>query len=396
MSTDHFPTSGQRWLSVGRSGEADSQRAGRDAARDAVVNGDARLLMAFCSANHDPVEVLAGINGVGGGVPVIGCSTRVVIGPDGPSGTSVTLVALGGPGFSVATAGAGHDGGVRGREAGAQVAECVARVEDRPNRVLVLFTDGKKVSPEDVLAGAYRAVGASVPLVGGRSSADKVTKRSFHLHGDQVLTDSVVGAVIASDGPLGIGVRHGWRRVGEPMLVTGSRNGDVFTLNDQPALKAYLGRLGAPEEAYTDPVAFDQFARRRPLGVRRRSGEEVRSVNSAALLDQGGLHSAGEVPEGGLVWLMEGDEESVLEAAGDACRDAVAALGGHPPLGLVAFDCESRGGLLGPDGLGQEVERMMAGAAGAPVAGMQVQGEFARTRGFSGYHNQTLVILGVG
>ncbi|SRR6266540_676215 len=395
MSTDQVVTNGHRWLSVGRSAEADSRRAGQDAARAAVVNDDPCLLIAFCSANHDPDELLAGINSVGGGVPVIGCSTRIVIAPDGPATTSVAIAALGGPGFSVATAAADR-AGTRAREAGAEVAECVDRVEDRENRVMILVTDGKKVRHEDVLAGAYRVVGASVPLVGGGSGGDKVSKRSFHLHGDQVLTDSVTGAVIASDGPLGIGVRHGWCKVGEPMLVTSSRNGDVHTLNDQPALKAYLRRLGAPEEAHTDPVAFDQFARQRPLGIRRRSGEEVRSINSTVGLSQGYLHSAGEVPEGGLVWVMEGDEESVLQAAGEACRDAVAALGGQPPLGLLAFDCESRGGLLGPDGLREEVGRMMEGAAGAPVAGLQAQGEFARVRGFNGYHNQTLVILGVG
>ena len=42
--------------------------------------------------------------------------------------------------------------------------------------------------------------------------------RTFQLYGDRVLTDSVVAAGIASDAPLGIGVRHGWHRVGDPML----------------------------------------------------------------------------------------------------------------------------------------------------------------------------------
>src|SRR5262245_48939053 len=206
MGTDHVQTDPQRWLSVGRSGEADSRRAGEEAARQAVTGTDPGLLIAFCSANHDPVAVLAGINGVAGGVPVIGGSTRVVIGPDGPSPTSVVVTALGGPGFSVATAAADRAGD-RAREAGALVAGCVAQVADRPNRVLVLLTDGKKVRQEDVLAGAYRAVGASIPMVGGGTSADKVTRRSFHLHADQVLTDSVVGVAIGSEGPLGIGVR---------------------------------------------------------------------------------------------------------------------------------------------------------------------------------------------
>src|SRR5206468_2857578 len=159
-------------------------------------------------------------------------------------------------------------------------------------------------------------------------------------------------------------LRHGWRKVGDPMTVTRSVAGDVCTLNDQPALAAYLRRLGAPNEAYTDPAAFEAFARPRPIGVRRRSGEEVRNVSSSALFGRGWLRSSGEVPEGGQVWLMEGDEESVLRAADDACRDAVAALGGSPALGLLAFDCDSRGGLLGAAGMRREVDRM-AGQAGA-------------------------------
>jgi hypothetical protein len=34
-----------------------------------------------------------------------------------------------------------------------------------------------------------------------------------------------------------------------------------------------------------------------------------------------------------------------------------------------------------------------ANASGAPVAGFYTYGEIARTRGISGFHNQTLVVL---
>jgi hypothetical protein len=36
-----------------------------------------------------------------------------------------------------------------------------------------------------------------------------------------------------------------------------------------------------------------------------------------------------------------------------------------------------------------------AGACGAPVAGFYTYGEIARTRGVTGFHNQTLVVLAV-
>jgi hypothetical protein len=51
------------------------------------------------------------------------------------------------------------------------------------------------------------------------------------------LSDAVVAAGIASAGPLGIGVRHGWRRVGESMLVTSSAGNRICTLDDRPALE---------------------------------------------------------------------------------------------------------------------------------------------------------------
>jgi hypothetical protein len=41
----------------------------------------------------------------------------------------------------------------------------------------------------------------------------------------------------------------------------------------------------------------------------------------------------------------------------------------------------------------EEVARIRAHADGAPVAGFYTYGEFARTRGVNGFHNQTLVVL---
>jgi hypothetical protein len=86
----------------------------------------------------------------------------------------------------------------------------------------------------------------------------------------------------------------------------------------------------------------------------------------------------------------------VLEATGAACTDALEPLGGSPPLGLIAFDCIARRGVLGDAGITTEVGRVAQSAAGAPVAGFYTYGEIARTHGQSGFHNQTLVVLAVG
>jgi hypothetical protein len=92
---------------------------------------------------------------------------------------------------------------------------------------------------------------------------------------------------------------------------------------------------------------------------------------------------------------MEGDDQSVLAATDAACSDALASLEGHPPLGMVAFDCIARRGVLGEEGIRTEVERIGQIADDTPVAGFYTYGEIARTQGVSGFHNQTLVVLAV-
>ncbi len=417
---DRVDGSTRRWFGVGSATDRPPREAGAEATRQALRGSDPALLLVFCSALLDPGAVLAGVHEVAGEVPLIGCSGEAIITRGGATQAGVSVIALGGPGFTVRTA-FGQPAHDRQRAAGARVATCaldlmaeVSAVDaaavaaggdpeagsTQPHQVLLILTDGLATAHEEVLAGAYGVVGASVPMIGGSASPDlnpDVSARAtFHLYGHEVLRDAVVGAAIASEAPFGIGLRHGWHRVGAPMSVTHSSGGQVFTLDDRPALETYLERLTAPPEAYTDPTSFTRFADTRPLGVDRRGGADVRNVSSSEHLADGWLRSSGEIPEGGLVWLMEGDEASVLAAAGDAFKDAVDDLGGAQPLGFIAFDCASRRRLLGTAGVDEEIGLMTTQAGDAPLAGFYTWGEIARTRGIHGYHNQTLVVLAVG
>jgi len=384
-----------RWLGVGRSAERDPRSAGAAATTDALAAGDdPKCLLVFASTSYDLTELTAGVAGVADGLPFIGCTTSGEIATDGPGDHSVVVVSLGGAGFEVATASAtGVSADLRG--AGARVAECVERVKDRGHQVLLLLTDGLAGDQQEIVRGAYSVLGAVVPLVGGCAGDNLKMKRTLVFDGERVLDNAIVAIALSSDAPLGIGVSHGWRKVGQPMLVTSSAGTRVLTLDDEPALDVYLDVLNAPAEARTDPDAFTRFALTHPLGISRRSGEEVRFVAGADF----GARSLGciaPVPQGGLAWIMEGDDESVLEATDQACASALSQLAANQPLGFVAFDCIARRGVLGDAGIQSEVDRIALLAGGAPVAGFYTYGEIARVRGTNGFHNQTLVVLAIG
>ena len=383
-----------RWFGVG-SADGVGKGVGGRAADEALLSEDAKLLLVFCSPSHDLPTLLQEVRARAGDVPLIGCTTAGEIAAAGPRDASVVVTALGGDAFAAETAhatGASRD--LRG--AGAAVARCVPAREDLPHKALLVLTDGLAGDQQEIVRGAYSVLGAGVPLVGGCAGDDLKMARTSQLHGDEVLTDAVVAAGIASAAPLGIGVRHGWRRVGDPMLVTGSVGNSVYTLDDRPALDAYLEHLGVDEPADGDPEALARLALTHPFGLGRASGEDqVRFIAGGDSIERS-LCCIAEVPKGALVWIMEGDDQSVLEATDAAAGDSLAALDGRPALGMIAFDCIARRAVLGEEGgIQAEVERLAALAAGAPIAGFYTYGEIARTRGLRGFHNQTLVVFSV-
>ena len=384
----------ERWMGVGQSSDADAYAAGAAAARTALASRDAKLLVVFCSDAYDLPLLLRGINDVSRDTPLIGCSTAGEIATSGPADASVVVTAFGGPGFDAVTS-AATGVSARLRDAGAEVASAMRPVEGKPHQVLLLLTDGLAGDQQEIVRGAYGVVGAGVPLVGGCAGDDLKMRATFQLHGREVLRDAIVAAAVSSDAAFGIGVHHGWRTVGDPMLVTRSGGNRVYSLDGRPALDVYLERLGASEEARTDPAAFTRFALTHPLGLSRRSLEpQVRFVADADF-EERSIGCIAEVPQGGLTWFMEGDAESVLDATDRACAAALGGLDG-PPLGMLAFDCIARRGVLGEPGIQTEIDRVALVAGGAPVAGFYTYGEIARTHGISGFHNQTLVVLAVG
>jgi hypothetical protein len=381
-----------RWFASGTA-DTSADDAGWRAADAALVHDDAKLLIVFCSPTENLPNLIGQIRSRSGGVPLIGCTTAGEITRNGPRDGSVVVTALGGDGFVIGTAAAaGASEDLRG--AGARAARCLPSPAGHPHRVVLLLTDGLAGDQDEIIRGAYSVLGAGVPMVGGCAGDGLKMTRTFQFHGDRVLTDSVVAAGIASTGPLGIGVQHGWRTVGEPMLVTGSSPNRVDSLDDRPALDVYLERLGT-EPGQLRPENLPALALLHPLGISRHRGEEQARFITSADFTRRSLFSTAQIPQGSLVCLMEADTSAVLAATTVACFASVAALGGSSPLGMLAFDCVARRGVLGHEGIEKEIHGLADAVGRAPLAGFYSYGEIARTHGMRGLHNYTLVLLSV-
>jgi hypothetical protein len=382
MQTPH------RWFGSGQSTAADSAKAGAEAAAEAIGGRRPEAVFVFCSVHHDLPAMLSGVRAEAGpDAEIVGCTTMGELGSAGMTVGGVSVAALGGDGFTVRTRVARVTDSDP-KSAGAEVAE-VLRGVHADRKVLIMLCDPMTGRPHDIVRGAYTVLGATIPMVGGFAGDDRRYQGTFQFHGDEVLTHAVVGVALGTDGPIGVGVAHGWRRIEPSMVVTKSEGPRIYLLDDEPALDVLL-RLNNFEG--TAAEFFDQGRPLQPLGLSRRNGEDIRVIH-AGDDDDRSVWSTADVPQGALVWRMEADRRAFIDGATWSCTEARAGLDGLPPLGVLAFDCGGRRAGLIEGGMGEEIEAMQEALDGAPFAGFYTFGEIARVRGASGVHHLTLVTL---
>jgi hypothetical protein len=384
-------------MGVGQSVDADALTAGGEAAKQACAGREPALLLVYASTGYDLERLLDGVRAHAGTDTVIaGCTTlgEVVAGRPDPMVSGVVVNALGGSGLQV-RARVGRDVSARRREAGAEAAGSVAEI-GAPHRICLLLCDGLVGEQHEVVRGAYGVLGAAVPLVGGCAGDDLTYTKTQQFHGDragvEIVTDAVVGVGLGSEGRLGVGIAHGWRKVGEPLVVTSSSGGRLFELDGRPALDTYLEKLGADRSLLEDPKVFRSRAFTSPLGMSRRSSEDIRVVHDGDVRD-GSLLCLADIPQGALTWLMEPDDEALIDAAVTSCTQAIEGLGDAEPAGLMVFDCGARKVMLGESGVRREIGAIAQTCGPVPFGGFYTYGEIARTHGSRGMHHLTVVTL---
>lgn len=386
-------TNPHRWFGAGQSSAADGAKAGAEAAAEAIGGRDPKAVFIFCSVGYDLPALLAAVRGEAGpDAAIVGSTTMGELGNAGMTVGGVAVAALGGDGFTVHTQSAQIDQH-EPRAAGAEAAEALRGLHD-PNRVLILLCDGMAGRPHEIVRGAYSTVGAAWPLVGGFGADDRHFERTYQFcsssdGGDAVLTESVVGLALGSDGPIGIGVAHGWRRTEPPMVVTKSQGAHIYRLDDEPALDVLLRRNNFDGTA---DEFFDRGRSLQPLGLSRRNGEDIRVIH-AGDDEERSVWGTADVPQGALVWPMEADRQALIDGASWSCTEAIARLDGLAPLGVLAFDCGGRRAGLVEGGMQEEIDAMRVALGDAPFAGFYTTGEIARVRGATGLHHLTLVTL---
>ena len=253
----------------------------------------------------------------------------------------------------------------------------------------LILTDALAGHADELIEHLTVSTGGNYQFFGGGAGDDANFRRTLVICGTEVSTDAAVALEILSAKPIGIGVRHGWLPVGEPMRVTESHGAKLVSLNatrTAEVFKEHARSLGQ-EFDVADPLPFFLH---NILGIDTPGGFKLRVP--LAVGTDGSVTFAAEIPEGAVVRLMSTTADATASAAAEATRDAISQLGGHEPNVAIFFDCVATRLRMGKE-FGYELDALRDVLGPTQFAGCNTYGQVARTDGqFSGFHNCTAVV----
>ncbi|CAN5877033.1 FIST N-terminal domain-containing protein [soil metagenome] len=233
------------------------------------------------------------------------------------------------------------------------------------------------------------ATGGQYQFFGGGAGDNAQFQRTSVFYGREVINGAAVALEMLTEKPIGVGVRHGWAPASAPFRVTETDGMRLVSLNGLPAVEAFEAHARATGQTL-DRAAPLAFFLHNILGIEAEDQQRLRVP--LAVLPDGSVLCAAEVPQGSVVYIMRVSAASAVEAAQEATQAALAAIGEHKPQAALFFDCVATRLRMGEQ-FGDEVATVRDQLAGADLLGCNTHGQIARAEGqFEGFHNCTAVV----
>ncbi len=248
-----------------------------------------------------------------------------------------------------------------------------------------VFVDAYATEIERFVESLFRTYGVEFNYLGGGAGTLDTEQQPCLFTGNGIVEG---GAVVAAIEPeLQLGVKHGWKEIAGPFRVTDAEKRTLHALDGTPAFSIYKEIVGQHAPVEPTEKKFFEIAKGYPFGIARIEGEQI-VRDPFEVTDEGGLSCFGDVPEGEFVHILNGQPESLIDAARQAREQTETSRSDNQVL--FFFDCISRVLYL-EDEFEQELESVRTDEI--PTVGALTIGEIANDgTGHLDYYNKTAVV----
>ena len=389
-------------IGVGFSEKKDPYLAGSEAAQMALYRIHHRkisLCFLFSTIHFSHERLLSGIEYAVGSPRLLGCSGANLITSDGLKRYGVGVMLISSEKLRCGI-GAATDCKTKGAQAlGEEWARAAMKDLNEPARhQALIFPDGLIENGSELLRGIKTVLGKSFPIMGASSADNFRFVRTYQYFGPNILSNSIVGAIIGGGLSFGMGLRHGWKPLGKPHTITASIGNVVKTIDEKPAIDIYADSFGKPAGEIAKSLI--RISTNYPLGLYIPGEREYILRNALRVDNEGGLVCQGDAAAGTEVRLMMGTKSRALTAATEAAAEVRESLKNCAIRGALVFESISRSKLLGRL-TGEEMSRIKDMLGDVPILGISTFGEQAPLKsleyyGSTHFHNETLAILAIG
>jgi len=202
---------------------------------------------------------------------------------------------------------------------------------------LITYVDGLTSNISHYLSSLYENYGMQTNYFGGGAGSLSLQQMPCVFSNEGVFRDAAVGALISMQSR--IGVRHGWNKVDGPFIVTKAEGNIIKEINWKNPFKVYKEVVEAHSgKTFTDNNFFD-IAKGYPFGIVKDHAECI--VRDPLMVNEKGeLICVGELEDNTLVDILNGSENSLIEAAKHAAEESL--ILAEQPQKAIIIDCISR------------------------------------------------------
>lgn len=256
-------------------------------------------------------------------------------------------------------------------------------LQDDGYETAFVFVDAYATEIERFTEGLFRTYGVGFNFIGGGAGTLDMEQGPCLFTNEGLVEDAAV--VAALEVPSTVGVKHGWQEVAGPFRVTDASGPRLETLDGQPAFDVYREVIREQSSQSIDEENFFEIAKSHPFGISRLDAEKI-VRDPFEVNEDGSLSCFGDVPEGEFVHILQGDRDTLVDAAREASEEAQTSAADA----LIFFDCISRVLYLE-----EEFDRELSAVAdeALPMVGALTIGEIANDgKGHLDYYNKTAVV----
>jgi hypothetical protein len=358
--------------------------------KDGLSGQTPDAVILFASSQHDYEQMLRAIDAACAPRALIGCSSAGEFASGDRGEGSASAVALRSDVMRF-TASVGRNLREDRQAAAAEIAGSFRglTLHQYPHRAALVLADALAGYTDDFIEQLSVATLGNYRFFGGGAGDDAKFAKTHVFCGTSAYTDAAVALEILSTKPVGVGVSHGWETASEPLRVTDAEGSRVVSLNAAPAAEAFEEHAEKTGQRFdrNDPIPFFLH---NVLGIDTGLGFKLRVP--LAVLEDGSVACASDVPAGATVRIMKTTAASAAEAASRAVRSALGDMQGTTPEVALFFDCVATRLRMGGE-FGIEMDALQRALGKVPYAGCNTYGQIARSEGqFSGFHNCTATV----